>query len=111
MISKIIKRNGEIVDFRPGKIQDAIAKAVQAVGGSDLETPKLLTRLIVKEIEKKYDKEVMVSVDKTISEYLNQQDWRVNANSNQGYSLGGLILNTSGEVTANYWLSHVYPAH
>ena len=49
-------------------------------------------------------------MDKTISEYLNQQDWRVNANSNQGYSLGGLILNTSGKVTANYWLSHIYPA-
>ena len=50
MISKIIKRNGEIVDFRAEKIQEAIAKAVQAVGGSDLETPKILTRLVVKEI-------------------------------------------------------------
>ncbi|MEK7142434.1 MAG: anaerobic ribonucleoside-triphosphate reductase, partial [Patescibacteria group bacterium] len=152
MIAKIIRRNGEIVDFKTEKIQDAIAKAVLSVGGSDLETPKLLARLVIKEIEKKYvdcipdvegvqdivekvlieeghsttakayiiyrekrserryDKEVTVSVDKTISEYLNQQDWRVNANSNQGYSLGGLILNTSGKVTANYWLSHIYPA-
>jgi anaerobic ribonucleoside-triphosphate reductase len=42
------------------------------------------------------------------NEYLTQQDWRVNANANQGYSLGGLILNVSGKVTANYWLSHVY---
>jgi ribonucleoside-triphosphate reductase len=33
----------------------------------------------------------------------------VNANANQGYSLGGLILNVSGKVVANYWLSHVYP--
>ena len=31
-------------------------------------------------------------------------DWRVNANANQGYSLGGLILNVSGKVIANYWL-------
>ena len=31
-------------------------------------------------------KEVTVSVDKTISEYPNQQDWRVNANQPQGYS-------------------------
>jgi anaerobic ribonucleoside-triphosphate reductase len=38
-----------------------------------------------------------------------RQDWRVNANANQGYSLGGLILNVSGKVTANYWLIHVYP--
>ena len=45
----------------------------------------------------------------TIDEYLNRSDWRVNANANQGYSLGGLILNTAGKITANYWLSHVYP--
>ena len=41
-------------------------------------------------------------------EYLDRTDWRVNANANQGYSLGGLILNTAGKVTANYWLSEVY---
>lgn len=45
----------------------------------------------------------------SIGEYLSRADWRVNANANQGYSLGGLILNVSGKVTANYWLSHVYP--
>ncbi|GAB4279899.1 MAG: ribonucleoside triphosphate reductase [Candidatus Rifleibacteriota bacterium] len=44
----------------------------------------------------------------SINEYLGHQDWRVNANANQGYSLGGLILNVAGKVTANYWLSHVY---
>jgi ribonucleoside-triphosphate reductase len=43
-----------------------------------------------------------------MSEYLSKSDWRVNANANQGYSLGGLILNVAGKVTANYWLSHVY---
>jgi len=53
--------------------------------------------------------DVVVEVDKTISEYLTKADWRVNANSNQGYSLGGMILNTSGKVTANYWLSYIYP--
>ncbi len=46
----------------------------------------------------------------TITEYLDRSDWRVNANANQGYSLGGMMLNTSGKVVANYWLSHVYPA-
>ncbi|WP_348703402.1 ribonucleoside triphosphate reductase [Acidovorax soli] len=43
-----------------------------------------------------------------MNEYLTRADWRVNANANQGYSLGGLILNVAGKVTANYWLSHVY---
>ncbi|SPT54337.1 Anaerobic ribonucleoside-triphosphate reductase [Actinomyces bovis] len=44
----------------------------------------------------------------TITEYLDRSDWRVNANANQGYSLGGMMLNTSGKVVANYWLSQVY---
>lgn len=50
-----------------------------------------------------------VDVSNTIEEYLDQRDWRVSANANQGYSLGGLILNTSGKVVANYWLKHIYP--
>lgn len=53
---------------------------------------------------------VVVEVGSSIEEYLDRSDWRVNANANQGYSLGGLILNTAGKVVANYWLSHVYPA-
>jgi len=51
----------------------------------------------------------VVDVAASIDEYLEQRDWRVNANANQGYSLGGLILNASGKMIANYWLSHVYP--
>ena len=50
----------------------------------------------------------LVDVESSMEEYLDQRDWRVNANANQGYSLGGLILNVAGKVTANYWLSHVY---
>ncbi|MBI2444374.1 MAG: ribonucleoside triphosphate reductase [Candidatus Magasanikbacteria bacterium] len=54
-------------------------------------------------------KHIVVEVQKTIAEYLFQLDWRVNANSNQGYSLGGMILNTSGKVIASYWLEQIYP--
>lgn len=54
------------------------------------------------------DKQTLVDVESSINEYLTRADWRVNANANQGYSLGGLILNVAGKVTANYWLSHVY---
>ncbi|MHA7599955.1 ribonucleoside triphosphate reductase [Alicycliphilus sp. T452] len=54
------------------------------------------------------DRQTLVHVESSINEYLTRADWRVNANANQGYSLGGLILNVAGKVTANYWLSHVY---
>lgn len=46
----------------------------------------------------------------TIDEYLDQSDWRVNANANQDYSVGGLILNTAGKMVANYWLTRVFSA-
>ncbi|MDP3962887.1 MAG: ribonucleoside triphosphate reductase [bacterium] len=54
-------------------------------------------------------KNVAVDVEKTVSEYINRKDWRVNANANQGYSLGGLILNAAGKLIANYWLNFIYP--
>jgi ribonucleoside-triphosphate reductase (formate) len=50
-----------------------------------------------------------VDAASTVNEYLSRADWRVNANANQGYSLGGLILNASGKLIANYWLEAVYP--
>ena len=43
----------------------------------------------------------LVDVEAAINEYVSRSDWRVNANANQGYSLGGLILNVSGKVIAN----------
>ena len=55
------------------------------------------------------DRRTLVDVAGSIDEYLDRSDWRVAANANQGYSLGGLILNSSGKMIANYWLSHVYP--
>ena len=55
------------------------------------------------------ERRTLVDVAASVDEYLDRSDWRVAANANQGYSLGGLILNTSGKMIANYWLSHVYP--
>ena len=52
---------------------------------------------------------VRVEVEEAITEYLDRRDWRVQANANQGYSLGGLILSVSGKMVANFWLNHVYP--
>jgi len=55
------------------------------------------------------DRRTLVDVAASVNEYLDRSDWRVAANANQGYSLGGLILNSAGKMIANYWLSHVYP--
>jgi len=49
-----------------------------------------------------------VNSTETIEEYIGKSDWRINANSNTGYSHAGLINNTAGKVIANYWLDRVY---
>ncbi|PNU19671.1 ribonucleoside triphosphate reductase [Geothermobacter hydrogeniphilus] len=43
MLEFIRKRDGRLAAFEPDKIIEAIRKAVQAVGGSDLEKPKQIT--------------------------------------------------------------------
>ncbi|MDD2515631.1 MAG: ribonucleoside triphosphate reductase [Candidatus Gracilibacteria bacterium] len=150
-IYKVRKRNGAIVTFDRNKIEDAIKKAIQSVGGDDFSQVSNITDRIIKSIEKEIGedipdiemiqdkveellvkeghdlvaksfilyrqkraearetKNVVVEVAASMEEYLNKTDWRVNANANSGYSLGGLILNVAGKVTANYWLSHAYP--
>lgn len=50
----------------------------------------------------------LINPIETVDEYLSRADWRVNANANQGYSVGGMILNIAGKMVANYWLDNVY---
>jgi anaerobic ribonucleoside-triphosphate reductase len=88
-------------------IQDTVEKVLIEEGHAKTAKAYILYR--EKRAQLRSDRAVKVDVENTISEYLNKVDWRVNANSNQGYSLGGMILNTSGKVTANYWLSYIYP--
>lgn len=88
-------------------IQDAVEETLIEYGYTKVAKAYILYR--AKRNEARDQKNVVVEVDKTISEYLEKLDWRVNANANQGYSLGGMILNTAGKVIANYWLSHIYP--
>lgn len=89
------------------QVQDSVEKVLIEEGHAQTAKSYILYR--ERRSQSRQDKAVVVNVENTIGEYLNKLDWRVNANSNQGYSLGGMVLNTSGKVTANYWLSHIYP--
>ncbi|MHB1173851.1 MAG: ribonucleoside triphosphate reductase [Sulfuriferula sp.] len=88
-------------------VQDVVEQVL--ISANHLNTARAY--IVYREQHKKLrqDRTTLVDVATSVNEYLEQQDWRVNANANQGYSLGGLILNVSGKVVANYWLSHVYP--
>ena len=43
-----------------------------------------------------------------INKYLKNLDWKVNENSNMGYSLQGLNNYVSAEITKTYWLDKIY---
>jgi ribonucleoside-triphosphate reductase len=88
------------------KIQDAVELVLLNAGHLKAARAYIVYR--EQHAKLRSDKQTMVDVATSVNEYLDQLDWRVNANANQGYSLGGLILNVSGKVVANYWLSHVY---
>jgi len=89
------------------QVQDIVEETLIEKGHSKTAKAYILYRQ--KKSENRNSQHVVVEVEKSMEEYLNKLDWRVNANSNQGYSLWGLILNISWKVTANYWLSHIYP--
>lgn len=89
------------------QVQDQVERALYEAG----HRATLRAYIVYREQHRhlRQDRKTMVDVEASINEYLRREDWRVNANANQGYSLGGLILNVSGKVIANYWLDHVYP--
>ncbi|HLV62857.1 ribonucleoside triphosphate reductase [Galbibacter sp.] len=49
-----------------------------------------------------------VDSSQAVAEYIEQTDWRINANANTSYSNAGLVNNAAGKLIANYWLDRVY---
>ncbi|AVT81531.1 ribonucleoside triphosphate reductase [Rhodopseudomonas palustris] len=90
------------------QVQDIVEQVL--ISANHLTTARAYIVYREKRNQARSDRKVAVDAIASINEYLDRTDWRVNANANQGYSLGGLILNLSGKVVANYWLSHVYPS-
>lgn len=46
-----------------------------------------------------------------VDNYLKQLDWKVNENSNMSYSIQGLNNYIASEISRQYWLNKIYPAH
>ncbi len=91
-------------------IQDLIEKSLYKHGYFDVMKNFMLYRHLHKlQRENLLDKEATyINCNTTIEEYINKEDWRINANSNTGYSHAGLVNNTAGKVIANYWLDKIY---
>jgi len=106
-VLKVLRHKFAAIPPRIEQIQDVVEQVL--ISSNHLETARAYIVYREQHSKLRQDRKTLVDVASSVNEYLEQSDWRVNANANQGYSLGGLILNVSGKVIANYWLSHVYP--
>ena len=105
-VVKVLARRSASGPLTIEKIQDVVEHVL--ISADHFKTARAY--IVYREQHRKMrrDQKTVVDVESSINEYVNRLDWRINANANQGYSLGGLVLNVSGKVVANYWLNHVY---
>ena len=88
-------------------IQDSVERVLIKAEYADVAKTYILYRKL-HEKQRAMDG-ALLDYKKVVNSYLNVSDWRVKENSTVTYSVGGLILSNSGAITANYWLSEVYP--
>ena len=110
VFEEVIKQLQKIETPEVEFIQDLIEKSLYKHGYFDVMKNFMLYRHLHKlQRENLLDKEATyINCNTTIEEYINKADWRINANSNTGYSHAGLINNTAGKVIANFWLDKIY---
>ena len=87
-------------------IQDSVENTLIKADYADVAKAYILYRKLHEKMRNV--KSTALDYKKVVDSYLNVSDWRVKENSTVTYSVGGLILNNSGAITANYWLSEVY---
>ncbi|MCR3770663.1 ribonucleoside triphosphate reductase [Pseudomonas aeruginosa] len=108
LAERVVERLPERACLDIERVQDLVERVLMEAG----HYPTARAYVVYRERHGRLRRErkTLVDVAASMNEYLSREDWRVRANANQGYSLGGLILNVSGKVTANYWLDEVYDA-
>ncbi|MDD3187172.1 MAG: ribonucleoside triphosphate reductase [Bacilli bacterium] len=87
-------------------IQDSVENTLINAGYADVAKAYILYRRLHDKMRNM--KSTILDYKDLVNSYVNVTDWRVKENSTVTYSVGGLILNNSGAITANYWLSEVY---
>jgi ribonucleoside-triphosphate reductase len=99
----------ELVDQIPDieLIQDLVEQSFIKRGLSKAAKLFILYRAQHEKIRE--GKRLMMDVQELVSSYIEREDWRVNENSNAGYSYASLLNHVSGSVVANYTLQNIYP--
>ncbi len=89
------------------QVQDLVEKILIEKGYADIAKAYILYR--EQHAKLRDTKRLFSDAMNVISTYLDRSNWKVNENSNMGFSLQGLNNHISSEVTAQYWLQEIYP--
>jgi ribonucleoside-triphosphate reductase len=112
IFENIIRQLEERTTWAVEEIQDLIEKELFAAGLFQVMRSFMLyrhTRKMQREhVEGLNEDTTYVDSTQTIEEYVEETDWRINANANTSYSNAGLVNNVAGKIIANYWLDKVY---
>ena len=87
-------------------IQDSVEKVLEETGYTEVAKAYILYRKQREKIRNLGS--TTLDYKDVVDQYVKVEDWHVKENSTVTYSVGGLILNNSGAVTTNYWLSEIY---
>jgi len=109
VVAELVRRNLDEADFIPDieLIQDLVEQAFVRRGLSRAAKAFILYRAQRGKLREQ--KHLLLDIQDLMNSYLNHEDWRVNENSNAGYSYASLLNHVSGTVVANYTLNNVYP--
>ena len=88
------------------EMQDSVEVILQRMGYEDVAKAYILYRAKREKIRN--IRSATLSYKDLVNSYLKEADWRTKENATVTYSIGGLILQCAGAVSANYWLSEVY---
>lgn len=85
-ILKVLRHRFPLEPPQVEQIQDVVEQAL--ISANHFATLRAYAVYREQRHKLRQDQKTVVDVASSVNEYLEQSDWRVNANANQGYSLG-----------------------
>ena len=104
-ILEITCRDGRVPTVE--EVQDLVEKMLIENGYARVAKAYILYR--EQHAKLRESRRLLQGATKMVDDYLGRLDWRVNENSNMGYSLQGLNNYASSGIASRYWLGNIYP--
>lgn len=108
-VGKILDRDYFLKGHLPSveEVQDVVENAL--IQHDYIDTAKAYIRYREQHSKIREARTLMLDIQSLVTDYLHQDDWRVQENSNADYSYASLLNHISGAAVAHYTLSNIYP--